>query len=40
MRHTDYVDDVLSELKESVDIRDEMHSWLDLKDRSIGLHFE
>jgi hypothetical protein len=40
MRHTDYVNDVLKELKEPVDIRDEMHSWLELKERSIGLHFE
>ena len=40
MRHKDYVDDILSELNEPVEIRDEMHSWLELKDRSKGLHFD
>jgi aryl-alcohol dehydrogenase-like predicted oxidoreductase len=40
IRHTDYVNDILDELKQSVEIRDEMHSWLELKERSKGLHFE
>lgn len=40
MRHIDYVKDILAELKEPVEIRDEMHSWLELKERSKGLYFE
>lgn len=40
IRHTDYVNDVLVELKQPVEIRDEMHSWLELKERSKGVHFE
>ncbi|MBN1406947.1 MAG: aldo/keto reductase [Calditrichaceae bacterium] len=40
MRHIDYVNDVLEELKTSVEIRDEMHAWLELKERANGLYFE
>ena len=40
MRHVDYVNDVLEELKTPVEIRDEMHSWLELKEQAKGLHFE
>jgi aryl-alcohol dehydrogenase-like predicted oxidoreductase len=40
MRHIDYVNDVLAELKEPVEIRDEMHSWLELKERSKVISFE
>ena len=40
MRHEEYVMDVLEELKSPVEIRDEMHSWLALKEQLKGLKFE
>jgi len=40
MRHENYVDDILEELKHPVEIRDEMHSWLALKEQLKGLKFE
>ncbi len=40
MRRINYVNDVLTELREPVQIRDEIHSWLELKERSKGISFE